>query len=85
MRRGAPDFARGRPNRIDLAGENELLDLLFDLVVELVAIVPEKFDAIVLVGIVRGGENDAGIGAKRARDVGDARRRQRSDQQDIHA
>ena len=78
---GAADLPRGRSNRIDLAGENELLDLLLDFVVEFVAIVPEKFDAVVLVGIVRGGKNDAGIGAQRARDVGHARRRQRTDQQ----
>ena len=82
---GAPDLLRGRPNGIDLAGKNELLDLLLDFVVEFVAIVPEKFDPVVLVGIMRGGEDDAGVGAERARDIGHARRRERPDQEDVHA
>ena len=81
--RGASDFVRGRPNRIDLAAENELLDFFLDLIVELVAIVPEKFDAVILVGIMRSGENDAGIGAQRPRDVSHTRRRQRSDDENI--
>ena len=82
---GAPDFSGGRPDRIDLAAENELLDLLLDLVIEFVAIVPEKFNSVVFVGIVRSGENDAGVRAQRTGDVSHARRWQRSDQQHIHA
>ena len=62
-----------------------MLDLSLDLVVEFVTVVPEKFDAVVLVRIVRGGEDDAGIGAQRARDVGHAGRRQRADQQNVDA
>ena len=80
---GAPDFSRGRPDGIDFAAKNELLDFLFDLVVQLVAVVPEKFDAVVFVGIVRSGKNDAGIGAQRARDVGDTGRGQRADNKNI--
>ena len=44
---------------------------------------PEEFDAVVFVGIVRSGKNDAGIGAQRARDVGDTGRRQRTDDKNI--
>ena len=67
-------FSRRRPDRIDLAGEDQLLrSALLDLVVQLVAVVAEKFDAVILVGIVRSGEDDAGIGAERAGDVGHAR------------
>src|ERR1700730_4089519 len=83
--RGAPDFSGGWANRINLAGENELLDFLFDLIVELVAVVPEKFDAVVFVGIMGGGKNDAGIGPERAGDVSHARRRQRPDDENIDA
>ena len=36
--------------------KDEVLDALFDLVVELVAVVAEELDAVVLVGIVRGAE-----------------------------
>ena len=85
MRDGLADLSGGRADCFDFAAENEVLDLLLDLVVELVAVVPEKFDAVVLVGIVRGGDDDAGIRAQAARDVGDARRRQRPDEQHVHA
>ena len=70
---------------LDLAAEDEVLDPLLDFVVELVAVVAEKFDAVVLVGIVRGAEHDAGIGAQRAGDVGDAGRGQRADEQHVRA
>ena len=46
--RGASDFAGRRADGIDLAGENQLLNFLLDLVIQFVAVVPEKFDAIVL-------------------------------------
>ena len=85
MRRARPIFpAVGRMESIS-PRENQLLDLLLDLIVELVAVVPEKFDAVVFVRIVRGGKHDARIRAERARDIGDAWRRQRPDQQHIHA
>ena len=61
---GAADFARGRADRIDLAAENELLNLLLDLIIELIAVMAEKFNAVVGVRIMRGGENDPGIGAQ---------------------
>src|SRR5260370_37306224 len=70
---------------MDCSGENEVLDLLFHLIVELVASVPEKFDAVVFVWVMRSGENDAGIGAERARDVGNARSRQRTNDENIDA
>jgi hypothetical protein len=50
--RGAADFSGGRSDGIDFASENELLDLLFHLIVELVAIVPEKFNAVIFVRIM---------------------------------
>jgi len=81
--RGTPDFVSGWPDGINLARENELLDFFLHLIVQLVAVVPEKFDAVVFVGIVRGGENDAGIGAKRAGDVSHTGRRQWPDDENI--
>ena len=50
--RGTSDFSSSRPDGIDFASENELLDLLLHLIVELVAIVPEKFNAVIFVGIM---------------------------------
>src|SRR5438105_2963466 len=58
---GAPDLSRRRANRIDLSRKDELFDLLLDLIVEFVAIVPEKFDSVVLVRIVGGGKHNARI------------------------
>ena len=46
--RGASDFAGRWPNGIDLAAENELLDSVLNLIIQLVTVVPEKFDAVVL-------------------------------------
>ena len=46
---------------------------------------PEKFNAVVLVRIVRSGEDDARIGAQGARDIGDAGSGQRADHKHIHA
>ena len=45
----------------------------------------EKFDPVVLIRIMRGRENNAGIGPKRASDVGHAGRRQRPDQEHVNA
>ncbi len=61
------------------------LDRLLDLVRELVAIGAEQLDAVVLVGIVRGRDHDAGIGAQGPRQHGDGGRRQRPDQDHVHA
>ena len=76
---------RGRGTDVfDLAAEHEPLDPGFDFVVELVAVVTEEFDPVVLVGIVGCGEDDPRIGAKGARDVGDAGRGKRADDKHIN-
>src|SRR5207244_4393575 len=77
--RGASDFVGSRPDGIDLTGENELLDFFFNLIVQLVTVVPEKFDTVVLIRVMRSGKNDASVGTQRARNVSNAGRRQRSD------
>ena len=82
---GTPDVFGGGANFFHFAGEDEAFNFSFNLVVELVAVGAEKFDAVVRVRIVRGGDDDAGVRAQTARDVGDARRRQRSDKKNIHA
>src|SRR4029077_12783687 len=82
---GAADLRRRRPDGIDLARENELLYLSLDFIVQFVAIVPEELDPVILVGIVRGGEDDAGVGPQRPCDVSHARSRERTDQEDVHA
>src|SRR5205823_6708684 len=83
--RRASDLVGSRPDGIDLTGEYELFNFLLDLVIQLVTVVPEKFDAVVLIRIMRSGKHDTGVGAQRSRDVSDTRRRQRSDDEDIHS
>src|SRR5207244_13541009 len=55
--RGASYFVCRRPDGIDLAVKNELLDFFLDLIVQLVTVVPEKFDAVVLLSSVRSGND----------------------------
>src|SRR5437868_3953800 len=83
--RGTPDFSGGGPNRIDFSAENELLDLLFYLIIQFVAIVPEKFNSVVSIGIVRSREDDTGVRAQRTGDISDARGWQWADHQHIHS
>src|SRR5207245_5524058 len=83
--RGASNFTGRRPDFIDLTGKNELLDLFFDLVIKFVAVVPEKFDAVVFVRIVRSRKNNAGVRAQRSGNVSHARRWQRTDDTNIEA
>src|SRR5581483_3315614 len=59
--RRTTDFACSRADVVDLAGENKVLDLRFDLIVEFVTVVAKKLNAVVFVRIVRGGKNDASI------------------------
>ena len=79
------DFLGGGPNVFNRAGKNQVFDFKFDIVVEFVTVVLEKFDAVVFVRIVRSSENDAGIGAERTSDVRHARRWQRTNHQHIYA
>src|SRR5262249_29501426 len=83
--RGASNFSSSRTDVVDLAAENEVLDLFFDLIVEFVTVVPEKFNTVVFVRVVRTGENNASIGAQRSGDVSHTRSRQRSDDENIDA
>ena len=73
----------GRADALDVAAENQLFDLPLDVVVEFVAVRTKKFNAVVVIRIVRRGDDDAGVGAQAARDIGDAGGGQRSDEQHI--
>jgi hypothetical protein len=74
-----------RPNGIDLAGENELLNFFLDLIVQFIAVVSEKFNAIVLIWIVRSGKDDAGVRPQRSRDVSHTGGGQRSNNENIYS
>ena len=80
-----------RPSEADLAsrfGEiavHQLFDLQLDVVGQLVAVRAEQLDAVVVVRIVRGRDHHAEVGAHRAGQHGDRRRRHRAGQQHVHA
>ena len=82
---GLADLAGGGADVLDLAGEDEVLDAVLDVVGELVAIGAEELDAVVIVRIVGGGDDDAGVGAEGAGDVGDAGAGEGADEDDVNA
>ena len=59
--------------------------LALELVRELAAVAVEELDAVVLIAVVRGADDHAEVAAEALRHVGDAGRRQRTDQQHVHA
>src|SRR3569623_1339028 len=61
------------------------LDRELQLVGELVALRREKFDAIIVVRIVRGANDDAGLAMQGAGEAGDGRRRHGTEQADVDA
>ena len=64
---------------------DERLDLRLDGIGELEAVRPEQLDAVVVVGVVRGRDHDADIGAHGARQEAHAGRRDRAEQQHVDA
>ncbi len=81
---GAAEFrALGQP--LGHVGVDQRFDLVLDVVGQLVAVGSEQLDAVVVEGVVRGGDHDAEIGAHRARQHGDRRRGHRPEQQHVHA
>jgi hypothetical protein len=86
--RGVGDAARlaelGRGHALERR-VHRLLDRALGRVRELLAARGEELDAVVVVGIVRRADHDAGGQPQRARQVRDARRRQRAAQRDVDA
>ena len=81
---GAAEGGGGGETVIQIA-VNEGFDFVLGLVGELEAIGIEQLDAIILIGVVGGGNHDAEIGAHGARQHGDGGCRHRAEQQHIHA
>ena len=81
---GPADQLRRRQQLRGLA-LHQLLDLLLLVVGELVAVRPEQLDAVVDERVVRGRDHHAEIGAERAGQHGDGRRRHRTELEHIHA
>ena len=81
---GAADL-RSRRQPLFHAVRHQTLDLLLAGVGELLPVGSEQLDAVVGVGIVGRRYHHTQIGAQRARQHGDGRRRQRSEQEHVHA
>ena len=81
---GAAEFAAFGQTLGDV-GVDQPLDILLDLVGQLVAVRPEQLDAVVVERIMRRRDHHAEIGAHRAGQHGDRRRRHRPEQQHVHA
>ena len=81
---GAADLGRRRQALLQ-AGGHQRLDLAFHLVGQFLAVGAEELDAVVLEGIVRGGDHHAQIGAQGARQHGDGGGGQRAELEHIHA
>ena len=79
------DAAHARPGRqvLDLAQQG--LDLVLDGVLELVAAAGEELDAVVLEGVVRGGDHDAQVDVLSGGQVGDGRGGKDADTGDVDA
>ena len=74
-----------RREQVGHVAEHQLLNLELGIVGKLVAVRPEQLDAVIGEGIVRGGDHHAEIGAERAGEHGDGRRRHRPEQEHVHA
>ena len=81
---GAAEIGRAGEPLVEV-GFDQRLDLVFDLIRQLLAVGAEQLDAVVVVGIVRGGDHHPEIAAHGVRQHGDAGRRHRAGQENVHA
>ena len=79
---GAADRIRARQLQMDVL-VHQLLDAVLEIVRQFEAIGAEQLDAVVLVGVVRGGNHHADVGAQRAGQHRHRRRRDRSEQEHV--
>ena len=66
---GFADFLGGRANVFNGAAEDQIFNFRLDIVIQFIAVVLEKFDAIVFVWIVGRGEDDSRIRPERPGNV----------------
>src|SRR5439155_26507917 len=80
---GFANFARGWADGLDGGAENEFFNASLNVVIEFVTVSAEELNAVVVVGVVGGGDDDACVCAQAPRGVRDARSRGRTDEEDI--
>src|SRR5437016_297134 len=79
------DFIGGGADILDVPAEDQALDLILDLIIELVAIGAEEFDAIVVISVMGSGDDDTSISAQAAGNIGDTGSREGSNKEHIYA
>ncbi|MFM1941937.1 MAG: hypothetical protein RI897_919 [Verrucomicrobiota bacterium] len=80
---GLADFGGCGADAFDIAAEDEVFDFAFDIVIELKAVWPEELDAVIGVGVMGSGDDDAGVGAEGAGHVGDSGGGEGADEEDV--
>ena len=70
---------------LDFIRAQQRLHPLLEIVRKLEPIAGKELDSIILIGIVRGRNHDPGVRAKTSGQERDARRRHRTNEQDVHA
>ena len=74
-----------RPERLHLLGKDQVLDLFFDPVRQLEAVMGKNLDAVILIRIMRSRNHNTKIGAHRARQHCNSWCRHRAEKKYIHA
>ena len=82
--RGAAETVRGGEAGGEI-GLHQGFDLKLGFIRELRTVRAEQLDAVILIRVVRGGDDDAEVQAQRAGEHGDGRSRQGAGQGDVHA
>src|SRR5574337_22801 len=77
---GLTDLTRGRPDSVNLSIADQFLDSQFHRIRELQAVAWEELDPIILIRVVGGRNDHAGVGSKASADTCDPRRRNRANQ-----
>src|ERR1041385_4914103 len=75
------DFIRRRTDVFDSSAEYQAFDFEFDFVIELISVSPKELDPIVIVRIMRGGDDDPRICPQASSYIRDTRSRQRSNEE----
>lgn len=84
----ADGFANGTgggANVLDLAAEDEAFDLRFNRVIQFVTVGAEEFNSVIVVRIMRGGDDNAGIGSETSGDVSHTGRGEGTNKENISA
>ena len=72
------------PDVFDFAAEHQALDFKLDLIIELVTVGPEELDTIVIIWIMRRGDDNSRIRSQAAGDISHSGGWQRANKQNVY-